>query len=545
MIILMGITISRRVVKRQLVLKHELALEKVKSEKEEKLNQEKLRFFTNISHELRTPLTLILGPVNQLLQEDQDSRQLGTYQLIFNNTQRLLKLVNQILDFRKVQDGTLRVKVTEVNILPQIKDIFYSFNYIADEKGINFKLYNPNNDIYAWVDTDKFEKVLYNLLSNAFKFTRNQGKIEVFVDTVESEQKSIVLKVKDNGIGLSEKDQKRIFDRFYQAKSGLENNTGTGIGLSLVKHLVEVHKGKMELISVPGKGSEFTISLPIEKSAYNEEEIFEIKSEKMPLEQPVIIGAPKIPDVDLKEKILIIEDNSELRSFIKNYLSHTYEVYEAENGKEGLEMCIEIKPMICVVDVMMPIMDGIEFCNSLKNDVSISHIPVVMLTALAEDESKIKGYKAGADGYLGKPFKPEVLSATISSIIRNRKRLKEQFSSDTNTEISYVSHSPVDEEFMERVRSAIEENMDNAEFANKDLCDLLGMSNSKLYRKLKEITDLSPNEFICTIRLKKSTELLRSGKYNVSEIAIMVGFSDPLYFSRCFKKQFGVSPSKY
>ncbi len=539
------VLVSKRLMKRQLILKHELILEKVKREKDEKLNQDKLRFFTNISHELRTPLTLIWGSV-KLLTEQENQDQIATHhQLIYKNTQRLLALVNQILDFRKVQNGNIKLKVTEVDFSVYLQNTFNSFKPLAKEKKIEFSL-NCSEEINAWFDTDKCDKILYNLLSNAFKFTPDKGKIEINVNVKQNAPRTISVCVKDSGIGISEKDQKKIFKRFFQAKSGLANNTGTGIGLSLVEHLIALHKGQIKVDSSAGKGSAFTFSIPIDKSAYTEEEIFDISPTSIVADEPQADQNLLLdPTAELKEKLLIVEDNTELRMFLKNYLSRTFDIYEATNGKEGLEQCKNTKPLICIVDVMMPVMDGLEFCSALKNDVSISHIPVVLLTALAEDENKIKGYKAGADGYLAKPFQPEVLSAKIESIINNRKKLKEKFSNESGTEVSYVSHSPADATFMSKLKDFIEANIDKPNFTVKDICEEMGMSSSKLYRKLKEITDLSPNEFIRTMRLKKSTELLRSKQYNVSEVAIMVGFNDPLYFSRCFKKQFGLSPSKY
>ena len=544
-LIISGIVITRRLTRRQLMLRHELMLERVKRERDEKLNQDKLRFFTNISHELRTPLTLILGPARQLLNNETNSRNGESLKLINNNAERLLTLVNQILDFRKVQDGSLKLKVTETDFYQYIVNTYHSFQYLADEKNIQFELYSPVKSINGWIDSDKLDKVLYNLLSNAFKFTPQNGKVTIELQVIEEDGKFIKVAVKDTGIGLTAKEQKQVFNRFYQSKAGMKNNTGTGIGLNLVKHLVKVHKGELMLESKYGEGSTFAFIIPLNKTVYAANEVFDIQPQKETETTPYQSEINPLPATELKDKVLVVEDNNELRSFITSFLSVDFEVYEAENGKVGLEKCKEIKPIMCIVDVMMPVMDGLEFCTTLKNDVLISHIPVVLLTALAEDENKIKGYKAGADGYIGKPFEPEVLSATIQSIISNRKRLKEQFSSEGTTEIDYVSHSPADEVFMNDLKTMLDNQIEDPNLMIKDICEELGMSASKLYRKLKEITDLSPNEFIRTMRLKKATVLLKSKQYNVSEVAVMVGFNDPLYFSRCFKKQFGISPSQF
>ncbi len=544
--ILLVIMVIRKVVKRQLTLQHELTLEKVKRDKDEKLNRDKLRFFTNISHELRTPLTLILGPVKQLIETERDTKTLASYQLIFKNASRLLNLVNQLLDFRKAQEGNLKLKVTETDIIQHTLNTFTSFKTMALEKGVSFNFNTPDERLTGWVDRDKYDKILYNLLSNALKFTQRAGGVDLNLKCLTEGGRSVEIDVVDDGEGISPEDQKKIFGRFFQAKSTLQENTGTGIGLSLVKSLVEVHRGKVWFKSIKGQGSVFSFSIPIDKEDYKSEEIFDIaesvNDNKALTNNSTLNSQSKL---ETREKLLVIEDNEELRSFIKDYLSQSYEVHEAENGKEGLEKCLLVKPMVCVVDIMMPVMDGLDFCSQLKNNEEISHIPVLLLTALAEDENKIKGYKAGADGYLEKPFAPEVLKARIDSIITNRKELKKRFSSDTGNDIIYVTHSPADETFMTKLKDLVEENMAEPDYSVKEMCNHMNMSTSKLYRKIKEITDLSPNEFLRAMRLKKASELLKTQSYNVSEVAAMVGFNDPLYFSRCFKKQFDVSPSQF
>jgi signal transduction histidine kinase/ligand-binding sensor domain-containing protein/DNA-binding response OmpR family regulator len=536
----------RRVVRQRINLKHELILEKVKREKDERLNKDKLRFFTNISHELRTPLTLILGPVKQLLKNEANSSNASSYQLIYKNTIRLLTLVNQILDFRKVQQGTLKLKVTETDIKEVSLNTFNSFQAMASEKRINYIFSCTEEKLIGWVDRDKYDKILYNLLSNAFKFTPQSGKIELLLEFDNQSKDTLKVSVTDNGLGIPYEEQKKIFTRFYQAKNTLQDNTGTGIGLSVVESMVNVHKGKVWFTSTEGKGSLFSFTVPLEKTEYAENEIFDFSGNvKVNFTEDLKAPSGTVINLDIKEKLLIIEDNAELRDFLKNYLSHNFDVYESENGKEGLEQCLSLKPMICIVDVMMPIMNGLEFCSTLKNNDEISHIPVLLLTALNEDENKIKGYKAGADAYIGKPFDPELLLATIQSIVDNRKSLKYKFSSDTGSDVKYVTHSPADETFLTKLKDFIEKNISDSEFFTKDMSNHMNVSSSKLYRKIKELTDMSPNEFLRAMRLKKASELLKSHAYNVSEVATMVGFNDPLYFSRCFKKQFGVSPKGY
>lgn len=538
----------RKEIKNRIRLKQELLTEKVNREHDVKLNNEKLRFFTNISHELRTPLTLILGPAKQLLDENSNATdyEKSRYNLIYQNASRLLNLVNQVLDFRKAQSGELKLKVTKTDILSYSKNIFDSFKEMAYNKKIKLNFISEDELISGWIDNDKYDKILYNLLSNALKFTNKNGNVDLYIRLKDTVEDILVIEVTDDGIGIPLKSQEKIFKRFYQATNSKANNTGSGIGLSLVKSLVAIHKGFITVESTPGKGSTFRVEIPIDRTSYEHKEVFEyaLKNDNLSMLIPEKAAKKIIQNTDLKEKILVIEDNIELRKYLVDYLSDYYKVYDAENGEEGLRICRQIKPILCVADVMMPIMDGLEFCKQLKNDEFISHIPVVMLTALAENVDKVKGYDMGADGYLVKPFEPLLLKTVIENIIKSRLELKQKFSGEVESKISMLTHSPIDEEFMEKITNLINDNLGELDLSTEFLCDKLGVSSSKLYRKIKELTDLAPNEFIRTIRLKKSAELLKTKKYNVSEVTNLVGFNDPLYFSRCFKKQFGFPPSK-
>lgn len=479
--------IIRRVIKERIRLRKELLTEKLKQERNDKLNNEKLRFFTNISHELRTPLTLILGPAKDLLQQAHETRNnyLGSRsQLIHQNANRLLNLVNQVLDFRKAQTGELDLVVSHTDILERSKMIFETFRELAKNKNISFNFNCEDESIVGWVDTDKYEKILYNLLSNAIKFTKNQGTIDIYLGLTDEAKDHLVIEVSDDGIGIPEASQKNIFSRFYQARNSKESTTGSGIGLSLVNSLVTRHKGTITFVSNTEEGTIFTVKIPIAESYYEPQELSQQQVVSGIHEEPLFETGKKIPHtLHIKQKIVIIEDNTELRNYLVDYLSDYYKVYNAENGEKGLQLCKQIKPALCIADVMMPVMDGLEFCQALKNDEFISHIPVILLTALSENDDKAKGYDVGADGYLVKPFDPSLLKTRIANIINTRVELKAKFSGDAESKIDLLTHSPIDEEFMNKVTTLIDKKLRESELTASFLCQELGMSSSKLYRK--------------------------------------------------------------
>ena len=534
----------RRIAIFRVEMKQQLLFEKIKREKEEKLNEEKLRFFTNISHELKTPLTLILGPARQLLELSNEGHEMRKkHQLIYSNASRLLRLVNQIIDFRKVEQGEVKLMVSHIEIVHYTQELFESFQIMADQKQLAYSFECKEEKIEGWVDINKYERIIFNLLSNAFKFTLNGG-VKLSLDVEEKGTRYVRIAVQDTGIGIPKNRQGKIFNRFYQVKEQLKYNTGSGIGLSFVKSLVEIHHGEISFESDINKGSTFFIHLPIDKASYQSDELFECN-----LFTPPVKASIEEPKEEISQSfanrasVLIIEDNEELREYIANTLSDTYGTYEASNGEEGLELVRRNRPIMVVSDVMMERMDGFEFCRQLKKDNEISHIPVILLTALDEIENKKEALKIGADAYISKPFDPTLLKVQIANIIDNRRKLKERYSTDADMEIDQLSHSQADDEFVKKLHLFIEENIMSPKLNKELLCSEFGISSSKLYRKIKELTNLSPNEMIRTVRLKNAFVLLKNGNNNVSEVAYKVGFSDPFYFSRCFSKQFGYPPS--
>jgi signal transduction histidine kinase/ligand-binding sensor domain-containing protein/DNA-binding response OmpR family regulator len=548
----------RKIISARILLKRELLIERVKREKEEKFNQERLLFYTNISHELRTPLTLILGPVKQLIGEEKEgSRSSRLHQLILNNSQRLVTLVNQLLDFRKSIHEGMKLKATNFNLVETIESNIDAFSFMAREKSIFVRFSPESSVVNGWFDQEKLDIILFNILSNAFKYTPENGIVEIGLKIekqgIDFPLKHVQLVVSNSGKGIPKNLQEKVFERFYQINDHSNAiNAGTGIGLSLVKKLVELHHGKITLESEPDKLTRITIYLPNEKEAYSDEEVFDFtrdadrrtKEVVLNLKQNRIHRKMNKKQTDF-QKILIVEDNTELRTFLSDYLSPDYKVLIAGNGVEGLEICKLENPDLVISDVMMENMDGMEFCQKIKSTPEISHIPVILMTALASVENKMKGYKVGADDYITKPFEPELLKIRVNNILSNLENSKKGFINNIHASAKELTISKIDEDFMQNVIYLIEKNIDNADFNMDSFRKNIGVSSSQLYRKIKVISGLSPNEFIRTYRLKKAAILIKESNLNISEIAYKVGFNDALYFSKCFKKQFGTSPSSY
>lgn len=539
-------------------VRNELKQERLEKERNEEVNKLKLQLFTNISHDFRTPLTLIMGPLEQIIKANEGNEFIKSqHQTMHRNANVLMQLINQLLDFRKSESGKLALHASENDIVAFTKEIKYSFEHLAKNKNIEFTLSTTKKSINIWFDRIMLKKILYNLLSNAFKFTPNNGKIRIEIDVVTKKVKSmpngyVRFKVSDSGKGIPEKNMAYIFDRFYQ----VGERSGTGIGLTLTKSLVKLHKGRITVKSSKKNGTFFIVKLPLGKTHLSQDQISKmddsIKENGLyNFEGSTFINtiAPehrtdKVFDKSLPS-ILIVEDNLEVRTFLKNLFNKTYNVYEAADGKKGLEVAKTSDIDLILSDVMMPIMDGIEFCNEIKTNIRTSHIPVILLTARTSEEYRNTGYKTGADAYITKPFDSNVLKIRVNNLLVSRKNLIEKFKKDIFLQPKEVTVTSADEEFLQQAIDIVENNMTNPEFTIKDFIDKIGMSRSVLYRKLKALTDQSISEFIRTLKLKRAAQLLKQSQMNVSEIAFELGFKDLKYFRESFKSLFKMTPSNY
>lgn len=538
---------------------------------EQHLSNIKLRFFTDISHELRTPLTLISSPVSEILAHEAISPTVREHlNLVHKNTERMLRLVNQLLDFRKIQNKKMKVLVEKTELVSQLQKIMESFHLIAKEKRIDFQLQTNTDKIYAWVDRDKFEKIFFNLLSNAFKYTPNGKKVTVNMIT-GSEQ--VTISVSDEGIGIAPEKQQSLFYRFETLAQYNILQPSSGIGLSLVRELIELHHGNIQVKSEPGSGSEFIVTLPKEEKAFADDQQAEFILSDSDNNSPTIQATEEDSDStsfkaayaenenktdaeDEKTSILIVEDNNELRHFLWNILSETYTVLEATNGKEGLKYAQQYIPDLIISDVMMPVMDGLDMVKAIKADHNTCHIPIILLSAKSSLDDRIAGLEQGIDDYITKPFSSTYLKTKILSLLRQRKQLQDLYLSKLSEHTQEEDHingwepsqpqvTPYDEQFMQQVMAFMEEQMDNTDITIDDFANKLMLSRTVFYRKLKSIVGLTPVDFVCEMRIKRAAQLIEKSEYSFSQIAYMTGFNDPKYFSRRFKKIMGVTPTEY
>lgn len=512
---------------------------------EEEANKAKLQFFTNISHELRTPLTLIADPVNYIIHDDNlNSQQRSMLQIVQRNVLVLTQLVSEILDFRKVQNGKMELRLSDFNLAESMKQWIKLFCVSAQKKHIAISMDAPDT-IMLRADQDKIERICYNLLSNALKYTSEGGEITL---TAKEENGRVMISVADNGCGISSDELPYIFDRFYQAKNA---GRGTGIGLAIVKAFTELHHGEVSATSIEGKGSTFTIHIPVRQKGEvtNQptekiEQLVEPSSAEEVPNQARHIDELIQPYQTDKPEVLIIDDNIDIRTYLRSVLSEKYNVSEAADGKVGLELARKIVPDIVLSDIMMPVMDGLAFCQQLKTDKAISHIPVILLTARSLDEQRAEGYEHGADAYLSKPFSLRLLLSRIDNLIESRKKLNQTWSKGVeDDEIGNISNE-IDKSFLKQLRKIIQENLANSDLSVEQIGDEIGLSRVQLYRKVKALTGYSPVEIVRKARLTRARHLLQTTERTVSEVAYAVGFSTPSYFSKCYKDEFGENPKK-
>lgn len=503
----------------------------------------KTKFFTNVSHELRTPLSLILAPVEKLSEKATDIHERRQFDLIQRNGRRLLNLVNQLLDFRKLEEKEIRFQPSDGDIILFIKDTVYSFSDLSDKKEIRLT-FNSNVLVLETIfDHDKLEKILFNLLSNAIKFTLGPGEVSVTVDVQETrEDRMVEIRVKDTGIGIPSEKHELIFERFFQ--NDLPNtiiNQGSGIGLAITKEFIRIHGGTIRVESEVGQGSCFIVMLSLKTPGRTVHEV---------VNEPV---QPAVSDSSTqtghgstgKPLILIVEDNEDFRFYLKDNLKHSYSVIEASTGEEGWNKAIEQKPRLIVSDIMMPGLNGLDFCKMVKSDERVAHTPVILLTARSEDEQRLEGFEAGADEYIGKPFNFQVLESRIKNLISSRQDLHALFAPKNGIKASEVKITSLDQLFLKEMVQVIEKHISDAEFSVTDLARELGVSRSQFFKRVQTLTGKSPLEVIRLIRLQHAAQLLEKSQLSVSEIAYQVGFNNPKYFTRYFKEEYHTLPSAY
>lgn len=564
LLVMGGISYYLKNKKSKLVLAASLEQERFEKQQTEKLNQAKLQFFTNVSHEFRTPLTLIISHVDVLLQVIHLQPQVyNTILKIQRNTQQMLRLVSELLDFRKITQNYFTIELSEQDFCAFLKEVYLSFKDYAEQKHIIYEFQSRPQHIHCWFDSYQLEKVYFNILSNAFKYTPNGGSIHL---SVKLENYSVVTTVEDTGCGLSKEEQQHIFDRFYQANNqrGQEHAPGTGIGLALTKSILEKHHGSITIKSSVGKGSIFTITVPADKSVYNGDEHIRFIDK---VEQTVSVDVADVhtlktepiftpEDNSLLEKtnnstekehsVLLVEDNHELLEILKDLFQPYYKVYTAVDGKKGLAATFEYKPDLIISDIMMPEMSGTDMCLQIKNNIDLCHIPVILLTALNTMDQHIEGFNRGADEYISKPFNSRLLLTRANNLVRNRLLIRHQFNKKPLSEIDLTCINPLDQEMLRKTSEILEAHLSDESFDIPTLCREIGMGRSLLYSKFKALTGMTPNNFLLNYRLKAAATLLQ--KYPdlpIIEVCERCGFGNPDYFRRCFKVQYNCTPQQY
>jgi signal transduction histidine kinase/AraC-like DNA-binding protein/CheY-like chemotaxis protein len=520
-------------------------------------NEARIHFFTKMSHELRTPLTLILAPLEELYENEKIVRIAGkNLSLIQKNSLRLLKLINQLMDFRKIEIDKLKIRVSQNDIVSFLNQIIEAYKNIAHKRNIDLRLFTSRSTLNVGFDETMLDKVLFNLLSNAFKFTEDHGYIHIFLEKNEA-NKIVKIVVEDNGIGMSKTSVEHAFELFYQGEH--ENYRGSGLGLAVSKELILLHRGSINVESEKGKGTKFIITLPLENNDVIKPEIH-TRDTSINKSNIVFYEDQKVYTSDLlsgkqyenevgyfsaDNSILVIEDNVDLRCFLKARLSRHYEIIEADNGVAAVKQAFDIIPDLIICDLMLPGKDGLTITHILKTDVRTSHIPIIHLTAKTSIQSQIEGMKELADSYITKPFNIGYLEENIKSLLANRSILREHFSGEISSELKTRVISKVDRKFINELNAFLESNISNENFNVEDICKHIGLSKMQLYRKIKALLNCNVNEYILNKRLQKSKFMLQNEELSISEIAYKVGFSSPAYFSTVFKSKFNLTPSEY
>jgi DNA-binding response OmpR family regulator/two-component sensor histidine kinase len=514
----------------------------------EKLNRAKLEFFTNISHEFRTPLTLIIGPLQTMLSElSSGSKLYHQAHLANENSQRLLKLINQLLDFRKVETENMKLSVSEGNIVQLLHEIVESFEPMVEDCKISLSL-NARHNVPLWFDRDKCEKIFFNLISNAFKHTDEGGKIVISIDELEHD---VIISVWDNGHGIKKAYLENIFQSFFSLDED-RSHPSTGIGLALVKGLVELHHGAIRVESEENSFSRFSVTFRKGKEHFRNDEFAEVSKlspagyEERTVVQENFEHTEHVQGTK-QTKLLVVDDNDEMRAYISSGFDSEFQVIGAADGYEGLCIAKDVIPDVIISDVMMPNLNGIEMCKDLKRDLKTSHIPIILLTARGSLEFKLGGLEVGADEYVTKPFNPKVLQLIVKNLINRRNALHTYFKGQgaLGLEPKHVTLSSVDDRFIKKALELVELNISNASYTVEDMSRDIGMSYTQLYRKTKALTGQTVNDFIRGIRLKRAAQLLEQHQLTVSEITYKVGFTDLQHFRECFKKMYGHTPSQH
>jgi len=560
LIIIGGVYSIRRIEMNRSRLRNELKMREFEANKQRELENLKSRFFANLSHEFRTPLTLIRGPIEELINKKAGDNQLEYYQLIQRNSEKLQELIDQLLELTQLENAAIPLKAKQENLTSLLRGLLYSFESLAKEKDIKMSFNSQLEKITCWIDRDKLEKIINNLLSNAFKFTPTDGSIYLSVTKqIKDEKEFAEVKIADTGIGIPVDKIKNIFDRFYQIDdSSRKKYGGSGIGLALVKELVDLHKWEIEVQSELGKGTVFYLRIPLSESYLTETEKVSDEGKK---ESDTLIEAYSDADnfekeveqeieekqrlLDAKPLILVVEDSEDVRSYLTGLLKNDYRINEAADGEDGIKKSTEVMPDLIISDVMMPSMDGFEFCKKIKTDWQTSHIPLILLTAKASAESKIEGLETGADDYLTKPFSSAELLIRIRNLLQQRKNLREKFSKEIKVEPASIAVTSLDNEFLKKAFDVAEQNLSNTEFNSETFAKEMFLSRSQLHRKLLAVTGQAPGEFVRTFRLKKAASLILEKRLSVTQIAFEVGFSSPSHFTKAFRQQFNCLPTEF